>query len=142
MIRPSWDEYFLSLARIVSTRGTCCRKQVGAVLVQERYVIATGYNGSLPGAAHCTDESCMMEDNHCVRTVHAEHNAILQAAKHGVSTEGATMYTTASPCWPCFKAIAGAGVKRIVFAEFYRDERIFNAAAKAGIELLQLKEST
>jgi len=81
----------------------------------------------------------MMEENHCVRTVHAEANAIIQAAKNGVAIEASTIYTTASPCWPCFKLVANSGVRRIVFGEFYRDERIFDHAKELGIELVELK---
>jgi len=136
--RASWDEYFMGLARVVATRATCDRKHVGAVLVRERTVLSTGYNGSIRGLPHCDDEGHMMENGHCVATVHAEANAIVQAAKNGVSIEGATIYTTASPCWPCFKLIANSGCKRIVFGEFYRDERIFEFAQRLGIELTQV----
>lgn len=134
--RVDWDTYFLNIARASATRATCNRKQVGAVLVRDRHLLATGYNGSVAGLDHCTDVGCMMEDGHCVRTVHAEANALVQAARHGVRVEGASIYVTASPCWPCFKLIANAGIKRIVFGEFYRDARIFEACARTGIELV------
>lgn len=139
--RQSWDEYFMALAYQVSSRATCDRKFVGAVVVRERIVLSTGYNGSLPGVAHCDEVGHMMEDGHCVATVHAEANAIIQAARHGTRVEGATIYTTASPCWPCFKLIAGAGMKRICFAEFYRDHRIFEYAEKLGIELSHIQSA-
>ncbi|HTP50694.1 MAG TPA: cytidine/deoxycytidylate deaminase family protein [Anaeromyxobacteraceae bacterium] len=137
--RASWDEYFMNIARMVATRATCDRKHVGAVLVRDRTLLSTGYNGSIRGLAHCNEVGHMMEDNHCVRTVHAEANAIIQAAKNGVGVDGATIYTTASPCWPCFKLIANSGLKRIVFGEFYRDDRIFDHARMLGIELVELK---
>lgn len=137
--RASWDEYFMRLAQVVSTRATCDRKHVGAVLVRDRVVLSTGYNGSIRGLPHCDDEGHMMENGHCVATVHAEANAIVQAAMNGVAIDGATIYTTASPCWPCFKLIANSGCKRIVFGEFYRDERIFEFARRLGIELTQVE---
>lgn len=128
----------MNLAIQAATRSTCPRKAVGAVIVRDRAVLATGYNGSIRGLAHCTEAGCMMENNHCVRTVHAEANAILQAAKHGVRLEGAEIYVTASPCWDCFKLIANAGITRVLFGEFYRDGRIVEFAREAGIELVAL----
>jgi dCMP deaminase len=138
--RSSWDQYFMDIAKQVATRATCDRKHVGAVLVRDRTILSTGYNGSIRGLPHCDDEGHMMENGHCVATVHAEANAIIQAAKNGVAIDEATIYTTASPCWACFKLIANAGCKRIVFAEFYRDPRIFQFAAKLGVELVALVE--
>jgi dCMP deaminase len=137
--RASWDEYFMNIARVVASRATCDRKHVGAVLVRDRTILSTGYNGSIRGLRHCSEEGHMMEDGHCVRTVHAEANAIIQAAKNGVAIDGATCYTTASPCWPCFKLIANSGCARIVFGEFYRDQRIFEHARQLGIELAELR---
>jgi dCMP deaminase len=137
--RVSWDEYFMNIARVVATRATCDRKHVGAVLVRDKTILSTGYNGSIRGLPHCTEAGHMMEDGHCVATVHAEANAIIQAAKNGVAVEGATIYTTASPCWPCFKLIANSGARRIVFGEFYRDGRIFEFAQRLGIELVELQ---
>jgi dCMP deaminase len=136
MARASWDDYFMSIARVVSSRSTCERKLVGAVVVRDRTILSTGYNGSIRGMPHCTDVGHMMVEGHCVATIHAEVNAILQAAKNGVRIEDATIYVTASPCWNCFKAIANAGMKRIVYAEFYRDERIFEVAKTIGVELV------
>ena len=138
-LRASWDEYFMNIARMVATRATCDRKHVGAVLVRDRTLLSTGYNGSIRGLGHCSEEGHMMEEGHCVRTVHAEANAIIQAAKNGVAIDGATIYTTASPCWPCFKLVANSGTRRIVFGEFYRDERIFEHAKRLGIELVELQ---
>ena len=112
--RASWDEYFMSIAQVVATRSTCPRKYVGAVLVRNRTILSTGYNGSIRGMPHCSDVGHMMEDGHCVATIHAEANAIIQAARNGVNIEGATNYVTASPCWNCFKQLANAGVTRIV----------------------------
>lgn len=128
----------MNLAREVASRSTCPRKSVGAVLVRDKAVLATGYNGSIRGLAHCSEEGCMLVNDHCVRTVHAEANALVQAARHGVRIEGADCYVTASPCWECFKLLANAGVKRIVFGEFYRDGRIWEFARLAGIELVRL----
>jgi dCMP deaminase len=137
--RVSWDEYFMNIARVVATRATCDRKHVGAVLVRDKTILSTGYNGSIRGLPHCSGPGGhMMEDGHCVRTVHAEANAIIAAAKNGVAIDGATIYTTASPCWPCFKLIGNSGARRIVFGEFYRDSRIFEYAQQLGIELVSL----
>jgi len=138
MARVSWDRYFMNLAREAGTRSTCPRKNVGAVIVRDKALLATGYNGSLRGLPHCTEIGCLMENGHCVRTVHAEANAILQAARHGVRIEGADVYVTASPCWDCFKLITNAGLARVIYGEFYRDERIKEFAGQAGIELVHL----
>lgn len=136
--RASWDEYFMNIAQVIATRATCDRKHVGAVIVRDRTILSTGYNGSIRGTDHCDDAGHMMEDGHCVRTIHAEINAVIQAAKNGTSIDGAAIYVTASPCWNCFKAIANAGIRRVVFGEFYRDERIFVVAKTLGIELVDL----
>ena len=128
----------MNLAREAATRSTCPRKAVGAVVVRDKAVLATGYNGSMRGLPHCTEVGCLMENDHCVRTVHAEANAILQAARHGVRIDGADIYVTASPCWNCFKLIVNAGIRRVLYGEFYRDERIVEFAAQAGIELVHL----
>ena len=140
--RSSWDQYFMDIAKQVATRATCDRKHVGAVLVRNRTILSTGYNGSIRGLPHCDEVGHMMENDHCVATVHAEANAIIQAARNGVGIDGATIYTTASPCWPCFKLVANAGLVRIVFGEFYRDPRIFDFATKLGIELVDLTATT
>jgi len=129
----------MDIARQVATRATCDRKHVGAVVVRDRTILSTGYNGSIRGLPHCDEVGHMMENGHCVATVHAEANAILQAAKNGVRIDGATLYTTASPCWPCFKLIANSGCVRIVYGEFYRDPRIFEVAAQLKLELVSLE---
>ena len=138
MARVSWDQYFMNIAAVVASRSTCPRKYVGAVIVRDRTILSTGYNGSIRGLGHCDEEGHLMEDGHCVRTIHAEANAIIQAARNGVRIEGATVYVTASPCWGCFKMIANSGCTRIVFGEFYRDDRIFRFATQLGIELTPL----
>ncbi len=134
--RSNWDEYFMQIAGVVASRATCDRKRVGAVIVRDKTILSTGYNGSIRGMPHCDEVGHMMENGHCVATIHAEANAILQAAKNGVAIEGATLYVTASPCWPCFKMIANAGLRRIHFGELYRDERIFEVASRIGVELI------
>ena len=141
-VRVEWDEYFMGIARQVATRSTCDRKHVGAVVSRDRMILATGYNGSLRGLAHCDDAGHLMEDGHCVRTVHAEANAIVQAARNGMRIEGACIYVTASPCFACFKLIANSGIVRIVFGEFYRDQRIFALSRELGIELSHRPTST
>ena len=136
--RASWDEYFMRIAVDVASRSTCDRKHVGAVIVRDRNILSTGYNGSISGMPHCDEVGHMMENNHCIGTIHAEANAIIQAAKNGVMISGASIYTTASPCWNCFKIIVNSGMRRICFGEFYRDERIFSVAAQIGVELIDL----
>lgn len=137
--RATWDEYFMGIARQVSTRSTCDRKHVGAVIVRNKLILATGYNGSISGLDHCDEVGHLMEDGHCVRTVHAESNAIVQAARSGISLEGAGIYVTASPCFGCFKLIANAGIRRIAFGEFYRDEKIFSFSEQLGVELVEVR---
>jgi len=141
-MRASWDDYFMSIARTVAARSTCDRKFVGAVIVRDRMILATGYNGSVRGLPHCDEEGHLMEDGHCVRTVHAEANAIVQAARAGVRIDGADIYVTASPCWGCFRLIANAGIRRIAFGEFYRDARTLEISAKLGIELVDLSAAS
>lgn len=137
-MRSSWDEYFLNIADVVASRSTCDRKNVGAVLVRDKTILSTGYNGSIRGMPHCDEIGHWMENGHCIATIHAEQNAIVQAARNGVTIDRATLYVTASPCWSCFKTVANAGVVRIVYREFYRDERIFEVAQRIGIELVPL----
>ncbi len=136
--RLSWDEYFMQIARQVGSRSTCDRKRCGAVLVRDRVILSTGYNGSISGTPHCDDVGHMIENGHCVRTIHAEMNAIAQAAKNGVNINGSTLYVTASPCWECFKVLANAGIRRICFGEFYRNERVLEAAKQIGVEMSDL----
>jgi len=136
--RTSWDMYFMKIAEDVATRSTCDRKFVGAVVVRDKMILSTGYNGSIRGLPHCDEVGHEMDNGHCVRTVHAEANAIVQSARNGVQIEGADIYVTASPCYNCFKLIANAGIKRIFYGELYRDERIKVHAQEAGIELIHL----
>ncbi|MGB5374209.1 MAG: dCMP deaminase family protein, partial [Polyangiales bacterium] len=117
MGRASWDQYFMDIAVVVATRSTCPRKHVGSVIVRDKTILSTGYNGSVRGLPHCDEVGHMMVDGHCVRTIHAEVNAIIQAAKNGSRIDGASIYVTASPCWNCFKAICNVGIKRIIFEE-------------------------
>jgi len=136
--RAPWDDYFMKIALQVATRSTCDRKNVGAVIVRDKTILSTGYNGSVRGMPHCDDVGHFMEAGHCIATVHAEANAIIQAAKNGVAIDGADIYITASPCWNCFKLIANSGIKRVFYHEFYRDTHVIDVAAEAGIELKQV----
>jgi dCMP deaminase len=138
--RPGWDEYFLEVAAVAARRATCDRQRVGAVIVVELQVVATGYNGSIRGLPHCDDIGHDIVDGHCVRTIHAEMNALAQAARRGVAVEGATIYTTASPCWACFRVLANTGIRRFVYGEPYREDesrdRINEVAAALGLEVV------
>lgn len=136
--RVGWDKYFMSIAEVVASRSTCNRRHVGAVIVRDKIILSTGYNGSIKGLPHCDEIGHLMENNHCIRTVHAEANAIVQAASTGVMINGADIYTTSSPCWNCFKLIANAGIKRIIYCDPYPDERIFEFAKSTGITLKQI----
>ena len=137
--RVSWGTYFMNIAKEVATRSTCDRKYVGAVIVREKTILSTGYNGSIKGLPHCNEAGHEMVDGHCVRTTHAEANAIVQAAKNGVEINNSSIYVTASPCYNCFKLIANAGIKTIYYGEFYREDRILEHAKEAGIELVSLE---
>lgn len=128
----------MNIAREVATRATCDRKHVGAVIVRDKTILSTGYNGSIRGLPHCDDVGHEMQNGHCVRTIHAEANAIVQAARNGVTINLGEIYITASPCYDCFKMIANAGIRKVYFGEFYRDERIKKHAAEAGIDLIHL----
>ena len=138
--RVSWEVYFMNIAKEVGTRSTCNRKHVGAVIVRGKTILATGYNGSIRGLAHCDEAGHEMDNTHCVRTIHAEANAIVQSARHGVRIEDSEIYITASPCYDCFKMIANVGIKKIYFGEFYRDERIMEHAKELNIELIDLSK--
>jgi dCMP deaminase len=138
--RDSWDVYFMNIARQVASRSTCHRKHVGCVIVRDRTILSTGYNGSVRGMPHCDEVGHMMENGHCTRTNHAEANAVAQSAKHGVSLDKGEIYITASPCWTCFKLLANSGIRRIIYGEFYRDDRIFEAAENIGLEICYLDE--
>ena len=119
--RMSWDDYFMYQALLLSQRATCERLKVGAVLVRENRIISGGYNGSVAGDAHCVEEGCYVQGGHCVRTIHAEANALLQCAKFGVSTENTTVYVTHFPCLQCTKQLLQAGVKEICYLNNYRN---------------------
>jgi dCMP deaminase len=135
--RPSWDDYFMAIARIIGTRATCDRARIGAVLVKNKRIISTGYNGAPPGLSECDgEEGHLMEEGHCIRTLHAEENSILQlAAIGGTSAEGATLYTTHSPCYHCTKKIIMVGIKRIVAGKIYPNTLpIDKALEQAGVK--------
>ena len=138
--RISWKNYFMNIAREVATRSPCSRKHVGAVIVRDKTILSTGYNGSIKGLPHCDDAGCDMVDGHCVRTSHAEANAIVQAAKNGVGIDQSKIYVTASPCYDCFKLIANAGINTIYYEEFYRDQRIIDRSKEVGIQLVSLED--
>lgn len=118
--RMNWDEYFITIAKVVASRATCPRAHVGAVLVKDRRILATGYNGSPPGESHCIDVGCEMENGHCIRTIHAELNCLMQASKFGIPIDGATMYmwgdkgNGVEPCLKCNQAIKAAGIIKII----------------------------
>lgn len=121
MKRIEWDQYFMAQSHLLATRSTCTRLAVGATIVRDKRIIAGGYNGSISGGVHCIDEGCYVIDGHCVRTIHAEMNAILQCAKFGASTADAEMYVTHFPCLQCCKAIIQSGVKAVYYAEDYKN---------------------
>ena len=136
--RPTWDEYFLDIAFTVAERSTCDRAHVGAVLVRDKRILATGYNGSPMGLPHCDEVGHLIVDGHCVRTLHAEQNAIIQSALHGISSEGATAYVTHQPCLTCAKMLINAGVRRVVYAGNYPDENSVQFLAEANVALERL----
>lgn len=119
--RIPWDQYFMSQSLVLSLRSTCTRLTVGATIVRDRRIISGGYNGSVSGDDHCIDEGCYLENGHCIRTIHAEMNALLQCAKFGVQTEGAEIYVTHFPCLPCTKMLIQAGIKKIHYLHDYRN---------------------
>jgi len=137
--RKDWHEYFMDIAEMVATRSTCDRKHIGAVIVKDKTILSTGYNGSIRGRPHCSEIGCDIENGHCIATIHAEANAIIQAAKNGVAINGAEIYTTALPCWTCFTLIANSGIKKIYYHEFYRDDRILRVAEEIKLELVHIK---
>ena len=138
--RVSWETYFMNIAREVATRSTCDRKHVGAVIVRGKTILSTGYKGSVRGMQHCDEIGHKMENRHCVRTIHAEANAVVQSARNGVRIDEAEIYVTASPCYDCFKMIANTGISSIYYGEFYRDTRITSLAEQIGIKLVNLSE--
>ncbi|MCC7355840.1 MAG: cytidine/deoxycytidylate deaminase family protein [Anaerolineae bacterium] len=133
--RPSWDEYFMGIAFAVAQRSTCDRAHVGSIIVRNKRILTTGYNGSPRGLPHCTDAGHLMINGHCVRTLHAEQNAIIQAALHGVSVEGGTIYVTHQPCLTCAKMIINAGLMRVVYAGNYPDENAVAFLKEADVAL-------
>jgi dCMP deaminase len=120
-LRPSWDEYFMQIAELAASRSTCDRLHVGAALVRDHRVLAVGYNGSPRGTKHCDEVGHRMINGHCARTVHAEVNAVLSAALHGIKTDGSTLYTRYFPCENCVKELINAGIDKIIFREHYRN---------------------
>jgi len=135
--RPSWDEYFMRIASEVAQRSTCDRAQVGAVVVKDKRILTTGYNGSPRGLPHCSEAGHLMVDGHCVRTIHAEQNALLQGALHGVALAGGTVYVTHQPCLNCAKMIINAGIVRVVFTRAYLDPLSEDFLKQAGVELVR-----
>jgi len=142
MERPSWDAYFMEITSLVAQRSTCLRRKVGAVLVKDKRILATGYNGAPSGLPHCLDVGCMREQNNIpsgqrhelCRGLHAEQNAIIQAAIHGVSIKGATLYCTNMPCSICTKMLINAGIVEIYYKEGYSDSLASDMLAEAGIK--------
>lgn len=140
--RIPWDQYFMAQSVLLSLRSTCSRLAVGATIVRDKRIIAGGYNGSVSGDVHCIDEGCYVVDDHCVRTIHAEMNAILQCAKFGVPTEEAEIYVTHFPCLQCTKMILQAGIRKIHYLQDYRnDEYALNLIEKTGATVDQVKLS-
>jgi dCMP deaminase len=143
--RPAWDDYFLDIVGLVAKRATCLRRRVGAALVRDRRILATGYNGAPSGLRHCLEIGCLREQNHIpsgerhelCRGLHAEQNAIIQAALHGVSVKGATLYCTNHPCIICAKMIINAGIVRIVVGDDYRDSLAEEMLTEAKIEVIR-----
>lgn len=138
-MRPTWDDYFINIAKAVAERSTCDRAHVGAVLVREKRILTTGFNGSPAGLDHCDQIGHLLVEGHCVRTIHAETNAIIQAALHGVSTNGSTCYVTHFPCINCTKSLINAGVDHVVYLNNYRvDEHALNFFKQAGVKLTRI----
>ena len=147
MQRPSWDRYFIDITRLVATRSTCLRRGVGALLVKDRNILATGYNGAPSGISHCSEAGCLRErlnvpsgERHeLCRGLHAEQNAIIQAARHGVNIDRATLYCTTMPCVICTKMLINAGIRRVVFDEGYADDLAREMIAESGIEVIHFQ---
>jgi len=145
--RPSFDEYFMEIAHVVAKRSTCLRRKVGAVIVKDKHILTTGYNGAPSGMPHCLDIGCLREQfkvpsgerQELCRGLHAEQNAIIQAAVHGVSIKGSTLYTTHSPCISCAKMIINAGIKRVVYLDDYADKHGIELLKEAGIEVVKFE---
>ena len=139
--RPSWDEYFMQITFQVARRSTCPRAAVGAVIVRDKRILTTGYNGAPTNLPHCTEAGCLMVNGHCVRTLHAEQNAIIQGALHGVDVSGSTIYVTHQPCLICAKMIINAGIQRVVYAGHYPDEIARGFLEGAGVELYRFTKT-
>ncbi len=147
-VRPSWDEYFIGIARLVASRSTCLRRQVGAVAVADRRILATGYNGAPAGLAHCAEVGCLREEKHVpsgerhelCRGLHAEQNVIIQAALHGISIREATVYVTNYPCSLCVKMLINAGIREIVYFGDYPDELASEIVKEAGLRVRRFAE--
>jgi dCMP deaminase len=145
-VRPSWQEYFAEITRMVANRSTCRRRKVGAILVKNKRILATGYNGAPSGVPHCLDVGCLREQlgipsgerHELCRGLHAEQNAILQAAYHGVSIEGSDLYCTNLPCIICSKMLINAGIRRAYYLDGYADALSREMLDVAGVELLRL----
>lgn len=143
MDRPSWEEYFMDIAQLVARRSTCMRRQVGAVMVKEKNILATGYNGTPKGITHCDVTGCLREQlnvpsgqrHELCRGLHAEQNAIIQAASHGVNISDATLYCTNSPCIICTKMLINAGIREVVYLEGYPDNLSMDMLDEAGIDV-------
>ncbi|QUI20912.1 cytidine/deoxycytidylate deaminase family protein [Vallitalea pronyensis] len=146
-MRPSWDQYFMDIVEIIKGRSTCLRRKVGAVIVKDRRILTSGYNGAPSGCKHCEEVGCLREElgipsgqrHELCRASHAEQNAIVQAAMHGVSIEGGTIYVTAQPCVICSKLIINAGIKRVVFKGDYPDELSMQLLKEAQINVEKFK---
>jgi dCMP deaminase len=142
MTRPSWDEYFMDITKVVASRSTCLRRQVGAVVVKGKRLLTSGYNGAPQGLPHCVEVGCLREargipsgERHeLCRGTHAEQNAIVQAALYGVAIDGATLYCTHQPCSGCTKMIINAGIERIIYEQAYPDELAMELLSGAGVE--------
>lgn len=147
--RPSWETYFMDIARLVAKRSTCTRRAVGAVIVMDRRILATGYNGAPSKVRHCSEVGCLREQmevpsgerHELCRGIHAEQNAIIQAAMHGVSIKGASLYCTNQPCSICAKMVINAGISRIIYESGYADPLAMEMLDEAKVELLQLDSS-
>ena len=145
--RPSWDEYFLEMASLVAKRSTCLRRSVGAVLVKEKRILATGYNGAPSGLEHCAEIGCLRlklnipsgERHELCRALHAEQNALIQASLHGISVKGSTLYSTTQPCVICAKMLINARIKEIVISEGYPDKLAMDFLRQAKIKIRKLK---
>ena len=145
--RPDWEIYFLKIAQLASTRSTCIRRHVGAVLVKEKKILATGYNGAPSGSPHCTDVGCLRDEervpsgqrHELCRGLHAEQNAILQAAYHGVSIQGSVLFCTNFPCVICSKMLINAGIRQIFYLEGYPDPLSEKMLLEAGMELHRIQ---